>query len=555
MANICVRDHEKASGSPRTEVGEIDTRAPFQSVKAAVNLFGVVASPKGRPAIRKRLSSENILDKETELLLAQKELNRIKQKLESAETTKSRALSELERAQRTLQDLTTKLNAVNESKQSALAATEAIKERAKKLEVEKSKKATGIEAWKGELDQTRKEYVSTVAELDAAKQELTKIRQDFDAALEAKLVAFQQAGEAQRSAKANSEKASELSGQIAEMKTSIGQLRPASLQVQQELTKIVAERDASLKSYVTAKEDAEKKLESLKKEVDAEQTRNLEAKLEETNVEIEVLQEEMRKAHAVEMDNVRVVTTELNEATKSLQGVSEEESSLKSLMSSLKLELENVKKEMEMECLAANLNAEIQINKAETLLKPADLEEKELEVSDELSFKLKNLLEETESARREEEDMKKNAIKLKKEAEGFRVVTEETEKKLDVTQVEAEKVKAAEQKALDEVKVLNAENDAKMKLSVEEFQSLTRKVEESQNMAETKEAENEALVGEIKARKMEAERRMEANLKAIEEIKVATDVALRKAEMAESAKTVVEGELRRWHQEEQRGGS
>lgn len=490
-----------------------------------------------------------MLDKETELLLAHRELNKIKQKLESAETTKCRALSELERAQITLQDLTNKLNTVNKSKESTIAAAEAVKERAKKLEVEKSEKAIGMEAWKRELDQTRKEYKSTVIELDAAKQELTKIRQDFDAALEAKLAAFQQAGEAQRLAKENLEKVSEFSRQSAEMQASISQLKLASLQLQQEQAKIIAEREASLQSYRTGKEEAEIKLESLKKEVDVEQTRNLEAKLEETTAEIEVLQEEMRKAHGVEMETIRVVTTELNEATKTMQEVSEEESSLKSLVSSLKLELENVKKEMEMESVAANLNAEIQINKAGTFSTTAELVGKKLEVSDELSFKLKNLLEETGSARQEEEETKKNAIKMKQEAEEFRVVAEEAKKKLELTLVQAEEAKAAEQKALDEVKVSNAENKVKMKLSVEEFQSLTGKVQESQNRAETKEAENEALLGEINARKMEAEKRLDANLKAIEEIKVATDLALRKAEMAESAKTVVEGELWRWRQE------
>lgn len=40
----------KSLGSPRAEVGEIDTRAPFQSVKAAVSLFGEVAV-SGRDAL------------------------------------------------------------------------------------------------------------------------------------------------------------------------------------------------------------------------------------------------------------------------------------------------------------------------------------------------------------------------------------------------------------------------------------------------------------------------------------------------------------------------
>jgi len=42
--------------SPTGEVGEIDTRVPFQSVKAAVSLFGEVAVPRDRFAVKRRSS-------------------------------------------------------------------------------------------------------------------------------------------------------------------------------------------------------------------------------------------------------------------------------------------------------------------------------------------------------------------------------------------------------------------------------------------------------------------------------------------------------------------
>ncbi|KAK3432272.1 hypothetical protein EUGRSUZ_E03845 [Eucalyptus grandis] len=562
MVNIRIKDDQNPVESPRAEVGEIDTRAPFQSVKAAVSLFGEVASKK-KPAIRRsKTSSENVLDKETQLLLAQKELNRIKQQLENAETTKTRALSDLGKANRTVQELTTKLNSAIESKQAAIEATEAVKHKAKHLERVKSQNLERTSSWKKELGTTRDEYRRAAAELNTAKQELTKIRQDFDATLEAKLAAFQQAAEAQRSAKVNSEKASELSKEIQAMRQSLDHLKATSFQAEKEQAKFVEEKDARLKACKIAKEEVEEKLPSLKKEFNPAQTRNLELKLGETTEEIEVLQNEMKKVHASDMDSVKVITTELNEATKALQNVAEEESSCRELVNSLRQELEDMKterisleaREAELQRTMKTLQAELVEQKQE--LESAPQEEMENDAADEQKISLA-----IQKTMQEAEEMRRAAEELKREAEASRVGEEEVERMLEATLKEAEVAKTAEKRALDQIKNLSAKADMVsasdpdssgwIRMSVQEFESLSRKVEESENLAEMKLAAAAFQMEAVNTKKSEAEKRKEVILKEIEEIKEATEFALKQAEMAEAAKKAIEGELTKRRQQEQ----
>ncbi|GLU15872.1 hypothetical protein SLE2022_323280 [Rubroshorea leprosula] len=535
----------KAPTSPRSsEVGEIDTAAPFQSVKAAVSLFGevaVVSRGKRTPCTprRSRLSSENVIDKETQLLWANKELNNIKQKLESDETTKAKALADLERSKRTLQDIFSKLRTVTEAKQLAIQATEAVKIQAKQLQTTKSEQySESSTIRKQELEGARELYINSAIELDAAKQELNQIRQDFDAALEAKLVAFQQAAEAQRAAKAQSERVAVLSKEILAMKEAIQQLKFVTQEALQQHAEILEARDALELSYKNAKEEAERKFLALKKEFDPELTRNLELKLAETTEQVEYLQIEMNKAHASEMDSIRVITKELNEATRTLQRAAEEESSLRKLVCSLKVELDEVRREQ----VEAKKEAE-----RESIA--------EMEMTEEDAMKLEKLSSETEKTRREAEKMKKKVDELKQEAETARRMEDEIEKKLEIASREVVEAKQVEKKAVDEMKGLSAgnvnrESGGKIKISVEEFESLKKKVEESGPIAEKKVEAAMAELKEINASNEEVTKKLEANLKAIEEIKGATEMTLKSAEMAKAVQSMVESELRKWRQED-----
>lgn len=573
---MVAKDRQSAtnSPSPKVEVGEIDTRAPFQSVKDAVTLFGEGAfSGSGEKASIKKTkphSAERVLVNETQLHLAQKELNKLKEQLKNAETTKAQALMELEKAKVTLEDLTKKLTSLSESKESAIKASEAAKNQAKQLEEANCGNLAGTDgAWKQDLETERAQYMNVITELNAAKQELRKIRQDSDASLEAKVAAFKQAAEAEDAAKANAERVNELSKEISAVHESIGQVKLASLEAQQEQVKIFSEKDVLRQAYKATAEESAKKLLSLKKEYDPEISRNLEAELAETLNQIGALQKQMENEKASDLDSVRTVTLELDDAKESLHKVAEEESSLRSLVEALKVEIENVKKEhaelkekeAETESIAGNLH--VKLRKTKTELEACLAEESKARgASNEMIETLNQLSLEIENARREAEEMKIKAEELKKEAETTKSAVQEAEKKLRIALEEAEEAKAAEERALEQIRSLSertnaarastSESGAKITISKDEFESLSRKVEESDTLAEMKVAAAMAQVEAVKASENEALKRLESTQKEIEDMKTATEEAKKRAEMAEAAKKAVEGELRRWREREQK---
>ncbi|KAI3708717.1 hypothetical protein L2E82_38108 [Cichorium intybus] len=564
LAGMVAKDRQSKTDSPKVEVGEIDTRAPFQSVKDAVNLFGEGAFSGEKLTIKKIKphSTERVLVKETKLHLAQKELNKLKEQLKIAETTKYGALTELERAKRTVDDLKEKLQIINEAKESAIKATEMAKDQAKKLDV-------GETNSNGDLENSKEQYAAVFTELDAAKQELRRIRHDHEVAMEEKSELIKEEQEAVIMSKVNLDKAGEISKEIMSVHETIEHVKLAAMEAKQEQEKIVSEKNVQKLAHKAALEESAKKLVALREQIDPEMSKDLETQFAKTTSEIKRLELEMETARASDLDSLKNVTSELDGAKNSLQKVAEEETSLRKLLESLKIELENVKKEHEVlkekeaetETLAGNLNAKLQKSKME--LEAASVEEARVTGgSDEMVAALRQLMAESENAKRESETMKAEAEELKKEAAAMGEALEEAESELKTALKEADEAKLAETKALEEIKLISERTDAarastsesgsKITISREEFESLSRKVEESEKLAGMKVEAAVAQAEAVKASEKEAVKKLEAAQKEIDEMKAATEAALKRAEMAEAARKAVEGELRRWREREQK---
>jgi len=560
---------DSSDSSPIVEVGEIDTSAPFQSVKDAVNLFGEAAFSAEKPVFRKPnpQSAEKVLVKQTELHLAQKELNKLKEQLKNAETIREQALSELEWSKRTVDELTRKLEAVNESRDSANKATEAAKSLIEEAKPGNVSVASSSDAQTRDME----EYGEVCKELDTAKQELRKIRQVSNEILETKTVALSKVEEAKKVSKVHSEKIELLRKEIAAVNESVEQTKLACSQARKEQSEIFAEKEIQQKSYKAGMEESAKKSLALKNEFDPEFAKKLEVQLTETYNEIDELQKQMETAKASDIDSVNGVSLELNEAKGLFEKLVEEEKSLQELVESLKAELKNVKmehdeveaKEAEIESVAGDLHLKLSRSKSE--LEQCVTEESKAKAAlEDMMLTINQISSETEAARREAEGMRNKAKELMKEAESAHLALEDSELHLRVALDEAEEAKAAETKALEQIKSMSEKTNAarnstssesgsqSITLSQEEFKSLSKRAEVFDKLAEMKVAAALAQVEAVRASENETLKKLETTQEEIKKLKTATEEALKKAAMADAAKKAVEGELRRWRERDQK---
>ncbi|KAL3625004.1 hypothetical protein CASFOL_031672 [Castilleja foliolosa] len=558
-------DSPALMSSPKVDVGEIDTRAPFESVKAAVSLFGEVISPRARPVTKKtRAEEQRLLEKETQHHMILRELDYYKDKLRTTEAAKAQASKDLDRANRTLQELTNKLEALSESKQAAIQTTDVAKRRSKQLEEQKSIKAQlGHDAWKLDVDTERESYKASAGQLIASKQELTNLRQDVDAALDAKLAAYQEHEDARCSTQTNLDRKARLTREVESLRETIEQVKAASQQAEEEHLMLTAEKEIYVLVHKSAKEIAEREINHLRDECSGPGDSNLKGKLEETNEAIKVLQEQLNDVRTSDLCSLQVVVTELDSNKREIEKIVEERDSIQSYLDSIGTELEDVRRRRrECETRASEAEYGLEQLRARLEIKRTELEEaKSSNVFDQMQLDLEKLLAETERDGIEVEKLHKEIELLRQETEAASFAAREADEKLEVALKEAEAAKEAE-KLADEKIHDSPRGDAiesskgpgslrRIVLTTEEFDTMNKKIEECRKRADEKLTNLMGQMRAINAGENEVSQKVERMMRDIEVIKSEIVEAMKRAEMAEAAKKIVEGELEKLRRQEE----
>ncbi|XP_020531466.1 protein WEAK CHLOROPLAST MOVEMENT UNDER BLUE LIGHT 1 isoform X2 [Amborella trichopoda] len=560
--------------------GLVDTRAPFESVKEAVTMFGGIIDWKAhkiQTMERRRLV-------ELELEKVQKELPEWKKQLDIAEEAKASILQELDSTKKLIEELRLNLEKAQTEEEQAKQDAELAQLRVKELEQGITEEASV--ASKAQLDVAKARYASAVADLKSAKDELETLRKEYVSLLKERDDAIKKAEEATSSSKEIEKTVEELTLELIATKESLESVHTLHLEVEEQRVAAAMARERESRKWETEIKQAERELERLNEELlsskdihlkletatslllslKAELAAYMQARLKsekETSEPEEGSRSEREGSEKVQTDvlaSIASTQTELEEVRGSIEKAKDDVQILKVAATSLKADLEREKAALtsmrQREGMAsvaiAALEAELDRVKSEVGL----VQEREKQARErmlELPKELQRTAMEADQAKAEAQLAREGLRKVTELSEQAKASASTIESRLQAAIKEIEAAKASEKLALAAIKALHESeaggeplNETGVTLSLEEYYELSKRAHEAEEQANTRVAIAVSQIDVAKEAELKSLEILEEANKELRERKEALEVALEKAERAKEGKLGVEQELRKW---------
>ncbi|KAI3673024.1 hypothetical protein L6452_39133 [Arctium lappa] len=565
---------EKQLEKSNIKIGDIDTTAPFESVKAAVSMFAGIVDWKAhkiRIAERRKYVQQ-------ELRKAHYEVPLFKKKSEVAEEEKRQVLKELYNTKRFIEELKLNLERTQTEERQAKQDAELAKLRVEELEQGISDDSSV--AAKAQLEVAQARNQAAVAELKRVKNELENLQNDYDLLLTERDVAIKNAEEAVSNSKEIEKTVEGLTIKLITTKEALESVHAAHLEAEEHRTGVAMARDEDASNWEKELMQAQEELEKVNREIIS--TEELKSKLDTDSGLLQYLKLELAAYMGEEKESngsstinndthkdiqsaVDLAKMNLEEVKKEIEKTTEDVNRLKLKATSLNAELEKEKAmlvairrtEGMASVTVASLEAELKTTTSEIDL----LRQKEKEAQEKLVELPKQLQKATGEADRAKSFMRAASEELqraKEAADQAKAGVSRMTTRLHATQKEIEAARASERLALGAISALHESESARnnkteletgVTLSLEEYYELSRKVLEAEDQAKLRVAEAISQIDVAKESEMKAITKLGQINTDLASKKDELSIAMQKAQKAKEGKLAVEQELRTWRSE------